>query len=548
MSNVIIIGSGAGGGAAAWRLTSEGLKVHILEAGPIFDPLTDYKQDHSDWETPFPTKEGSQGGYIVAPLQPLTEETKDIRSWSFMNGKYVPGAFRTSFGYHHVRGIGGSSLHFTGEAHRLNPKSMTLRSEYGVGADWPFKYEDLEYYWRIAEKISGVCGPLIEQRSPKNDRILGAAHSISFASQALAAGARKLGLTVTENSLAVNSTPQDDRADCNYCGGCLRGCQRGDKGSIDVTYLRRAMQTGNLTVTSRVEVLQIITNANRITGVLAAVDGALKVFEADLVILSAGSIFSPQILLNSTSSYSPEGLCNDSGQVGRNLMETLLATSTALHPEKLGSHRGLPVDWISWDYNDPISIPNVIGGCRFSPSMAESDVVGPIAYATRVVDGWGTDHKQNMQKAFGRILSISGIGESLPNAKTFVDLASETNSHGLPLPRINSYIDKMATDRLRFMMTTCRNILAAAECAAPIEEFSSIDAFSSTHIFGTCRMGTSAEECVVSSYGQSFRWPNLYIADASIFPSSGGGESPGLTVQALAIRSADHILRNKGVQ
>ena len=61
-------------------------------------------------------------------------------------------------------------------------------------------------------------------------------------------------------------------------------------------------------------------------------------------------------------------------------------------------------------------------------------------------------------------------------------------------------------------------------------------------------MGTSAEECVVSSYGQSFRWPNLYIADASIFPSSGGGESPGLTVQALAIRSADHILRNKGVQ
>lgn len=548
MSNVIIIGSGAGGAAAAWRLTSEGIKVQILEAGPTFDPQADYNQDKSNWETPFPVKDGSQGKYIVAPLQPLTEETSDIRSWSLMNGKYVQGDVRTSFGYHHVRGFGGSSLHFTGEAHRLNPKSMSLQSEYGIGADWPFQYEELEPYWRIAEKISGVCGPRLEYRQPASDRTLGTPHPLSFASQMLAAGARKIGLTVIENSLAVNSRPDDDRADCNYCGGCLRGCQRGDKGSVDVTYLRRAMHTGNLTVTSGAEVLQILTNANRITGVLAAVNGKLQKIEADLVVLSAGSVFSPQILLNSSSSYAPDGLCNESGQVGKNLMETLLTTSTALHPDKLGSHRGLPVDWISWDYNDPNSIPNVVGGCRFSPSTAESDLVGPIAYATRVVDGWGVKHKYDMKKTFGRILSIAGIGESLPNAKSFVDLAAETNTFGLPLPRIHSYVDKMAEDRLRFMMTICRKILASSGCSSPLEEFSSIDAFSSTHIFGTCRMGNLENECVVNSHGQSFRWPNLFIADASIFPSSGGGESPGLTIQALAIRSADRILKRAGIK
>lgn len=540
---VLIIGSGAGGGAFAWRLAASGTRVLVLEAGPRFDPLQDYRQDQPDWETPFPTRPGSTSPYVVAPLQDLTPDTKDIRSWSRLNGPYVAGQSRASFGYHHVRGVGGSSLHFTGEAHRLHPDSMQMGSRFGVAADWPVTYDDLSPYWLEAETIVGVAGPVDDPYRPRSQAYPLPPHPVSFASDVLRQGARQLGLTPIANALAVLSRPYDDRPDCNYCGGCLRGCQRQDKGSIDITYLRRAEDTGLCEIITGAEVLRIETAGNRITGVTACIHGAVTRIGADVVVLSAGAIQSPRILLNSADAASPDGLGNESGQVGRNLMETLLTTTTGLHPKRLGSHRGLPVDWVAWDYNAPDAIPGVIGGCRFGPAMAESDLVGPVAYATRVVGGWGVDHHRAMRESFGRALSIAGIGESLPNPNSFVDLGAAKDAHGLPVARIHSFLDDMAIRRLRFMTETCRKIIAAAGCTEVIEEFSSVDAFSSTHVFGTCRMGHDPETSVVDAHCRSHRWRNLFIADASVFPSSGGGESPGLTIQALSLRAADHLIR-----
>ena len=541
---VLVIGSGAGGGPYAWRLSSMGHEVLVLEAGPRFDPTQDYRQDQADWETPFPQRPGSTSPYVVAPLQALTAATQDIRSWSRLNGPYVPGPTRANFGYHHVRGVGGSSLHFTGEAHRMHPDSMAMQRRFGVAADWPMSYQDLDPYWTEAESIVGVAGPEVDPYRPRGAAYPLPSHPFSFASKALEAGARKIGLTPIPNALAVLSRPYDDRPDCNYCGGCLRGCQRQDKGSIDITYLRRAEATGRCQIISGAEVLRIDVGNDRVTGALVSIAGKMSTITADVVVLAAGAVQSPRILLNSACPDAPDGLANESGQVGRNLMETLLTTTTGLHPERLGSHRGLPVDWVAWDYNAPDSVPGFVGGCRFGPAMAESDLVGPVAYATRVVGGWGAEHHSKMRAQFGRVLSVAGIGESLPNSGTYVDLAEETDAHGLPVARIHSFLDDMAIKRLRFMTETCRKITVAAGCTELIEEFTSVDAFSSTHVFGTCRMGTDPQDSVVDAFGRSHRWRNLIIADASIFPSSGGGESPGLTIQALALRSADQLIRD----
>ena len=545
-AEAIIIGSGAGGGAAAWRLATQGVNVLVLEAGPRFDPLHDYKQDQDDWETSFPSKSGSTGPYDVADLQLLTEDTADIRSWNAINGPYVPGDRRVSFGYHHVRGIGGSSLHFTGEAHRMNPRSMHMKSDHGVAADWPLSYADLDPYWQIAEETVGVAGPENDLRCPRSAPFPMKEHRPSFSSQTLAQAARVLGLSPTPNSLAVLSEASEDRPACNYCGGCLRGCMLTDKGSIDVTYLRRAEAMPNFTIKSGVEVLKLESDGNSISGVVAMEAGQQVRYTASIVIVACGAIQTPRLLLNSANTNSPDGLANDSGQVGRNFMETLLTTTSALHPENLGSHRGLPVDWVAWDFNAPDSIPGVIGGCRFGPAMAESDLVGPVAYASRVVDGWGLSHKRAMRQAFGRVVSIAGLGESLPNDNSYVDLSERTDQHGLPVARIHSYLDDMALKRLRFMTETCRNIVAASGASDVFEEFSSVDAFSSTHVFGTCRMGESEDDSVVDQNCRSHRWPNLFVVDASVFPSSGGGESPGLTIQALALRAMDRLIK-KGV-
>ena len=372
--DVVIVGSGAGGGTAAWALSKKGLKVLLLEAGPQYDWQKDYKLHTSQWESPFPKKNNEKKFYSFASQQKLDIKMKHLRSWNHISGLLNKNEHRVSFGYHHVKGIGGSSLHFTGEAHRLNPKSMKMKSQFGVGADWPISYEDLEPYYQMAEEKVGVAGPAIDPHSPRTLPYSQKPHQLSYASQILKCGFDKLGLDLVENSLAVLSKATNDRPSCNYCGGCLRGCPRSDKGSIDVTYLRSAVKSGNCDIRSGCFAKKIKSNSNdEIEGLYYQDELGLQFVKTPQLIISCGAIETPRLLLASADSRSPLGLCNESGQVGKNFMETLLWTSSGLHPKSIGSHRGLPVDSICWNYNAPDSIPGVIGGCRFGPSQAESD-------------------------------------------------------------------------------------------------------------------------------------------------------------------------------
>ena len=149
-----------------------------------------------------------------------------------------------------------------------------------------------------------------------------------------------------------------------------------------------------------------------------------------------------------------------------------------------------------------------------------------------------------MKERFGRALTVSAVGESLPDPDSRVDLdADERDGQDLPKARINSHLGDGELRRLLFMATTARAILAASGVDEPIEEYGTYDGFSSTHVMGTCRMSASADDGVVDAQCRSHRWRNLLIADASTFPSSGGGEAPALTVSALAIRAGEQLAR-----
>ncbi len=123
--DVVIVGAGAGGGAAAWALCAKGAKVLLLEAGPVFDPVADYRLHRSDWErSAFPVgKARHQGRYVYAPMQVLDPAWNDLRSWNAVIGATNPGERRKADRYHHVRGVGGSTLHFQGDAHRRRRRS-----------------------------------------------------------------------------------------------------------------------------------------------------------------------------------------------------------------------------------------------------------------------------------------------------------------------------------------------------------------------------------------------------------------------------------------
>lgn len=540
--DVVIIGSGAGGGTMAYALSRRKWRVLVLEAGPRFDPSKDYKLHTEGWEKQhFPHKSGSEGRQTFAELQPLDPELSDLCSWNSVDGRLNKKTRRMPFKYHHVRGVGGSTLAFTGESHRMHPESMQMGSRFGVAADWPLTYETLEPYYCEAERLVGVAGPDDPGARWRSEPYPLPAHGLGYASQRIARGAETLGMQWGANARAALSEVYDGRPHCNYCSNCNRGCPRTDKGSVDVTFLRKAEASGTCTIRTGVTVTRIEAGAeDRVKGVhLVNAAGGDEFIKTPKLIVACGAVETPRLLLASANQYAPNGLANESGQVGRNFMETLAWSSSALHTDSLGSYRGLPADSISWDYNAPDAIKGVVGGCRFSVGAAEAGLNGPLAYAQRIIGGWGRSHRAAMRESFGRVITVGGIGESLPNSGTFVDLdPGEVDANAVPLARIHSQLDAMDIKRLRFMQKTARSILTASGAGELVEEYGSYDFFSSTHVFGTCRMGADPEDSVVDGFGSSHRWSNLYIMDASIFPSSGGGESPSLTVEALGLRLA----------
>jgi len=540
-ADVVVVGSGAGGGACALALARAGLRVVLLEAGPAYDPHTDYRLHTAGWERRgFPHKVDPRGRQTFAPLQPLAPEHRGLRSYNAVSGPLTRGETRATWGYRHVVGVGGSTLHFTGEAHRLHSGALRMASRFGEAADWPLDYADLEPWYEQAEAIIGVAAPAEDGRTRRRARPPLPAHRLSFASRQLAQGAQALGLGWVPNARAALSAPYDGRPDCNYCGNCARGCPRLDKGSVDVTFIPKARATGRCEIRSGTTVTRVLAGKrDRVAGVeYVAAGGAMQRLPARAVVVACGAVETPRLLLNS------DDLGNESGHVGRHFMETLAWTSSALHPESLGSHRGLPADSICWDYNAPDAIPGVAGGCRFAPAVAEADLIGPVNYARRVVGGWGREHHRRMREVFGRVLGVGAVGETLPHPRACVDLDPEArDAHGLPRARIHAWLGEQDLRRLAFMARTCRELLAAAGAGAMVEEYGSYDAFNATHVFGTCRMGRDPERSVVDPDLRSHRWRNLFVADASVFPSSGGGEGPALTIEALALRAGDHIAR-----
>ena len=537
--DAVVVGAGAGGAATAWRMTQRGWKVLLIDAGPAFDPDRDYGLDRDDWERQrFRHKQGSQGQLTFAPMQPLDPQLADLRSWSLAQGRTNRGDRRVAsgIGYHHVRGIGGSTLHFVGEAHRMHPASMKMKSRFGVAADWPVTYDELEPLYVEIERFLGVAGPADTGDRKRSAPYPLAAHPLSKASRRLARGAAALGIGWQANPRAALSAAYDGRPSCNYCGGCTHGCPRRDKGSADVTFIAKARASGRCEIRPEHTLLRIVVGADRRIEAIEIADAAKRVQRVPVrrLVLACGAVETPRLLLLQRGLGGP--------QVGRHFLESVAWTSIGDAGEALQSFGGLPADAISWDRNRPDAIPGVIGGFRLSAAIHEADMMGAIAHAQRAVPGWGRAHKEKMRKSVGSLIAVGAVGESLPHDNSRIDLdPSEKDAFGRPLARIHSFVDAMNVKRLRAMAAAARALLKASGAATLVEEYGTYDSFSSAHVFGGCRMGADPRSSIVDAGLRMHGVANLWVCDASVFPSSGGGEAPSLTIQALALRAVDRM-------
>ncbi len=537
-ADVIVVGSGAGGSLTAFGLAMAGVKVLLLELGPRFDPSKDYFLSDPNWELKNPFLKHIPDTY-TAPMKKLDDAYFHLSSSVLQRGLN-----RREFDYHRACGVGGTTLRYQGEAHRFPPHAFRMRTEHGMAEDWPISYADLDPYYLKIEELLGVAGnphPLFPRTAPYPNP----AHPLSCSSSRVAEACRKLGMTLSENTLAILSRPSSTRPACIYCKLCSLGCMVGDKGSTDIAVLPVAEKTGKLKIRPNCVAVKIVTSRKgRAEGVIVAdrLTGRQTRLRSRVVVLAAGAIETPRLLLNSANKEFPAGLCNRHGVVGTHLMENLETGVIFVFPRKMKSYQGVSIDSKIWDFAAPDPRKGRERSFTLASCGAPDNVIGPASFAIKVAKGFGKKHRQFVEKYYGAHAMVFGIAEQLPRRTNRVMLdPEEKDEYGMPKALVDVALDEGDHKALDVMLDLCRELAKASGAEKLLGHYTTYDVSSATHACGTARMGSDPKTSVVDSWGRSHAIRNLFIADASVLVTQGCGASPSLTIQALALRTADHI-------
>lgn len=533
----VVIGSGAAGGILAKELATSGFDVVVLEQGP-YRRAGDFTHDelkvmflgeltdHPAWNDP-------------QTFRASAAETARVR----LPVEGPPPAL-------YARGVGGSSVHFTGNYWRLRPLDFSERSLLGeisgTGfADWPIRYEELEpYYSRVDWEIgvSGAPGPFDAPRSrPYPLPPL----PVTSAGVLLEKGATALGLHAQPAPLAILSQAHNGRAPCMHCGFCMGfGCEAGAKSSTLAAMIPLAEASGRCEIRPLSTVFRIETDAQGRASEVAYLDaaGAQHAQKAKAVILAANGGETPRLLLMSESPRFPDGLANSSGLVGKYLMGNGHSLVHALFAEPLNEYKSVQVTRIVHDFyaSDPRRGFYGGGGLDARAFIQAS----PILFAqTGLPPGsprWGKAYKDLLRHAFTRHMAVLGSTTSLAQESNNITLDPVVkDARGRPALRMTyrDHADDLAM--MGFLQDRAVEILEAAGAETVWRE-PVVPQNVHTHLLGTCRMGADPATSVVDPFHRSHDVPNLFICDGSSLVTSGRGQ-PTMTIQALALRAAEHI-------
>jgi gluconate 2-dehydrogenase alpha chain len=559
-ADVAVIGLGAAGGVAVLPLARAGLKVVGLEAGSWINPARDFRADeiHNNVRR------------AVTTSDKLQREAPTIRS-----SPSEPA--RRSAGVPMMNAVGGTSIHYWAQSWRLHPWDFQTRSEtirrYGASAlprgstleDWPIRYEDLEPYYDVIEHEVGVSGKAgnirgtvdpagnIFEGPRARDYPMPPLRGSGFTDR-MEQVARTLGWHPFHPPAAINTEQHKGRPSCAYHGYCATGgCHVRAKNSTDITTIPEAIKTKNLTVVDRAHVTRIESAANgRVTGVTYIRDAKEYFQPAKAVLLASYTYENSRLLLLSKSKAYPMGLSNNQGQVGRHYFAHWSGASSgvdvnALFPFELNTWYGLPAqgitvdDWAD-DHFDHSGL-GFIGGASLHV-MTEHH---PIDAAATTTWGraplWGPAWKKFIHENAGRVASCYIQVSSFPYETSFLDLDPEVkDALGDPVCRVTTGGPKENEVRAaRFAQSKMEQWVRAAG-AIEVSKTEPVGAALSTHACGGTRMGDDAKTNVVDRWGFSHEAPNLGVLGASVFGTS-GARNPTLTVQALAWRTAERLVK-----
>jgi choline dehydrogenase-like flavoprotein len=549
--DVIVVGSGASGGVAAYALASKGLKVLCLEAGRMIEPHKDFHTHKYPFKWPY-RGNGKPGKYGKLPQGmewKINEWTENLYTVP-QDDPYAlaPGA---KFTWTRLRAVGGRTLVWGRESGRYGPLDFKPKSlQDGFGEDWPITYEDLAPYYDKVETLIGVAGGGEDvYNSPANKNILPAFHP-RCGEWLIKKGAAKLGIKTVAFPLAVLSKPYDSRPACHYCGACNFGCDTASRFSTLEVLFPKLQKMKNFTLRTNAAVHRVLLD--RSTGKargVSFIDTTNKLeYEAygKTVVLGASMVESIRILLNSRTSEFPQGLANSSGTLGRYLMEHVAFNAIqGYFPQLMGQPStnddgpGANSLYIP-RYNFGKKNDKFLRGYRFTFYTGCGMGPGPGAH----LPGFGSAYKKKIKELYPAGVSIDGYGEGLPFDWNFVEIDPEglKDRYGIPQVRFHTNAEYDHAFAMRDeMYGQMEEILKASGAEVlPYEKKNPYPLGSVTHEAGGARMGDDPKISVLDKWNSCHDIKNLLVVDAACFTSH-PEKSVTLTIMALALRASEHL-------
>lgn len=560
--DVIIVGSGAGGGMASKILSEAGLSVAVLEAGGDFDPAKeeDRTQLRPPWESP---RRGSG-----TRVRPFGDFDQAIGGWDIEGEPYTRGE-GTSFDWFRSRMVGGRTNHWGRISLRFGPNDFKRRSIDGMGDDWPIGYDDLKPYYDKVDKLIGVFGSK-EGIYNEPDGFFLPPPKPRLHELYIMRGAQKVNIPVIPGRLSMLTRPiNNERGVCFFCNQCNRACQAYADFSSGTCLIKPAMAKGKVDLYTMAMVRTVTTDdTGKATGVsfVSKVDMKEYKLRSRVVVLGASACESARIMLNSKSKTHPNGVGNSSGMVGRYLHDSTGADRMGIMPDLIDRERynedgvgGMHVYTPWWmdnkkldfargyhiEYWGGMGMPSY--GIGFSMDTMRKYLKDEFG-SPSLNGGYGEGLKKDIRRIYGSTLGMSGRGESIPQYSNYCEIDNNVvDKFGIPVLKFHYKWTDQEIKQAKHMQDTFEEILTEAGAVLLGKKPGADTLYGLAtpgriiHEVGTTRMGDNPATSVLNSNCQAHDCQNLFLVDAGPFVSQ-ADKNPTWTILALAWRTSDYIV------
>jgi choline dehydrogenase-like flavoprotein len=559
--DVIIVGSGAGGGMASKILSESGLSVAVVEAGSDFDPaLEEYRtQMRFPWESP------RRGANTVRAFGDFDAA---YGGWE-IDGEPYTRKDGTEFDWFRSRMVGGRTNHWGRISLRFGPDDFKRKSIDGLGDDWPISYEEVKPFYDRVDKIVGVFGSKEGIRNEPDGNFLPPPKPRLHEAAFTRAG-KKINLPVIPSRVSVLTRPvNNERGACFFCAQCNRGCQVYGDFSAGTVLVKPAIKKGNVDLYTYAMVRKVTTDEKgEATGVsyVSKVDMQEYKLKARVVVLGASACESARIMMNSSSAQHPNGLSNSSGTLGRYLHDSTGASRSALMTDFIARDKynedgvgSLHVYTPWWLDNKKLDFPRgyhlEFGGGMRQPNYGfgfgmESmrkymqDEFGK----PRPNGGYGEGLKKDIRNIYGATVGIAGRGESVPQYDNYCEIdPTIVDKYGIPVLRFNYNWTDFEVKQAKHMQDTFEEVFDAMGATVLGQKQGLETQYGLAapgriiHEVGTTRMGNDPKTSVLNKYAQAHECNNLFVVDAGPFVSQ-ADKNPTWTILALSIRTSEYIV------